>query len=135
MVLDYKKYRTRIKKKSEQIVRLRKKLRKDSSSSLAASALTSSSRPLPADPSVQRLVDGCVKELHLQLRQLEDREKCAVRRVMAEERARYCTVAACVKPIVDEEVAMLAEMQQIEDVMQKMAKASLARTSSKQRMN
>ena len=107
---EFKRNRIQIKKKSDQVVRLRKKMRKDS-------------RSVP-DPSVQRLVDGCMKELNTQFKHLEDKEKKAMRRIMMEERNRYCTFVACMKPVVTEEMGMLAEIQQIEEVMVKLDKVT-----------
>ena len=66
---EFKKHRAHIKKKSDQVMRLRKKLRKDSRPSTVV------------DPSVQRLVDQCMKDLNTQFRQLEDKEKRCVRMI------------------------------------------------------
>ncbi|XP_059089814.1 GATA zinc finger domain-containing protein 7-like [Tigriopus californicus] len=107
---EFKKHRAHIKKKSDQVVRLRKKMKKDS-------------RSVP-DPSVQRLVDQCLKDLNCQFRNLEDKEKSAVRSALVEERNRFCTFAACMKPVVDEELGMLGELSQVEEVMSKLGKVA-----------
>ena len=75
---EIKKYRAHIKKKSEQVARLRKKLYKNgggssvsaSSSSNGGSAGNSLGGGGVADPSVQRLVDSCTKELNGHFRTL-----------------------------------------------------------------
>ena len=72
---EIKKYRAHIKKKSEQVTRLRKKLYKNSggSSSISTSSSNNSvGNPVGgvADPSVQRLVDSCTKELNGHFRTL-----------------------------------------------------------------
>ena len=41
---------------------------------------------------------------------------------MTEERNRYCTFVASMKPVVDEELGMFGELQQIEEVMSKLGK-------------
>ena len=57
---------------------------------------------------------------HLKL--LEDTEKGAVRRVLTEERARYCTFVSCLKPVLDEEISMMTEFQQLEEINKKLTK-------------
>ena len=66
---EIKKYRAHIKKKSEQVARLKKKLYKNSGSASASNPSPSSTAPSNsvggvADPSVQRLVESCTKELN-----------------------------------------------------------------------
>lgn len=108
---EYKKYRSHIKKKSEQVVRLRKKTRKEGARAVS-------------DPSIQRLVDQCTRDLNGYFRQLHEREKKCVRQVLTEERHRYCTFVASLKPVIDEELGMLGELGQIEEVMQKLSKVT-----------
>ena len=76
---EIKKYRAHIKKKSEQVARLRKKLYKNGGggSSISASSSNGGSAGNAlvvgggvADPSVQRLVDSCTKELNGHFRTL-----------------------------------------------------------------
>ena len=71
---EIKKYRAHIKKKSEQVARLRKKLYKNSGSSSISTSSSNGSVGNPvggvADPSVQRLVDSCTKELNGHFRTL-----------------------------------------------------------------
>ncbi len=76
------------------------------------------------DPSVQRLVDSCMKDLNGQFRCLEQTERAAVRKAMLAQRGRYCTFVACLKPVIDEEVGMFGELQQIEDVMLRLGRAT-----------
>ena len=72
------------------------------------------------DPSVQRLMENCSRELNSHYRSLHDRERRAVKKAMTEKRARYCTFVQCLKPIISEEFGMLSEISQVEDVMQKL---------------
>ena len=117
---EFKRHRVQIKKKGEQVLRLRKKINrtsKDGSRPASASSASSS-----ADPSVRRLADQCHRDLNAHFRQLESSEKQILRRALRMDRARYSTFVACIKPVVDEEIGMLSELGQIEDVMAKLAK-------------
>lgn len=109
--LEFKKHRLRIRKKSEQVIRLRKKMRKDP-------------RSVP-DPSVQRLLDTSTKELTVHFKQLQEREKFYLRQGLLEERGRYCTFVNCLRPVIDEEFRMLQELNQVEEVMSKLAKVTI----------
>ena len=51
-----------------------------------------------------------------------DAEKTALRRALTEERSRYCAFASCLRPFLDEEVALVAEFQQLEEVNKKLAR-------------
>ena len=73
-----------------------------------------------ADPSVQRLMENCSRDLSHQYRHLHDHERKSVRKVMTEKRARYCTFVQCLNPMINEEFGMLSEVCQIEDVMHKL---------------
>ena len=114
---EFKKYRTHIKKKSEQVIRLRKKVSTHGSMSRKDRSSNTSSI---ADPSIQRLMENCSRELNSHYRGLYDRERKAVKKAMTEKRSRYCTFVQCLKPIISEEFGMLSEISQIEDVMQKL---------------
>ena len=67
-----------IKKKSEQISRLRKKAKKDIK---GGSSLM--------DPSVQRLIEQSSRDLNTQYKQLHGYEKNFLRKIITEERLRY----------------------------------------------
>ena len=43
-------------------------------------------------------------------------------RVLVEERSRYCTFVACLKPVLGEEVSLVSELQQLEEVCAKLDK-------------
>ncbi|CAB4065214.1 MTSS1 [Lepeophtheirus salmonis] len=102
----YKKNRSQIKKKFDQVVRLRKKLKKEKGG-------------MP-DPSVQRLFDQCSKDLNSNFRTFEKTERSAVRRILLEDHNRFCTFVAFLKPVLNEELSMLTEIQQIENIMEKL---------------
>jgi hypothetical protein len=65
-------------------------------------------------------MENCSRDLSHQIRSLHEHERKAVKRVMTEKRARYCTVVQCLNPIINEEFGMLSEVCQIEDVMHKL---------------
>ena len=75
---EYKKYRAHIKKKSEQVLRLRKKAK-------TGGHKTSTS---VSDPSVQRLIEQSNRDLNQQYKQLYDTEKQCLRKILTEERHR-----------------------------------------------
>ena len=76
------------------------------------------------DPSVQRLIEHCTKDINQYYRSFHDKEKIAVKKVMTDQRLRYCTFVANFKPVIDEEFGMLGELNQIEEVMYKLARAT-----------
>jgi cell division septum initiation protein DivIVA len=81
---EFKKRRLHIKKKSEQVLRLRKKLRKSAGSSSGPAGTATSAN----DHSAQRLSDSCTKELNVMFRQLHEKEKKFLRIGLIEERNR-----------------------------------------------
>ena len=53
-------------------------------------------------------------------KQFEDQERSAVQEIACQERAHYTTFAACLKPLLVEQVAMLREVEQLDGVMDKL---------------
>lgn len=53
---------------------------------------------------------------------LEETEKHAVRAALLEERGRFCSFVGLLKPVVDEEVAMLSEMGHLQEAVQQLEK-------------
>lgn len=106
---EYKKLRSEIRKRSEAVQRAQKKQNKKKSSS---------------DSHHAKAVDASVLELTKNLKTLEDTEKSAVRRVLTEERSRYCTFVACLRPVLEEEVSMVSDFQQLEEINKKLAKST-----------
>ena len=70
------------------------------------------------DPKVEQGLQDVTKSV----RCLHEVEKAAVRRVLVEERSRYCTFVACLKPVLGEEVSLVSELQQLEEVCAKLDK-------------
>ena len=103
---EYKKLRQELKKKTYNQNRLVKKHNKKSQKSG------------DFDPKVEQSISDVTKSI----RSLHEVEKSAVRRVLIEERSRYCTFVACLKPVLGEEISMVSELQQLEEVMNKLDK-------------
>lgn len=103
---EYKKLRQELKKKTDNQNRLVKKHNKKSQKSG------------DFDPKVEQSISDVTKSV----RSLHEVEKSAVRRVLIEERSRYCTFVACLKPVLGEEISMVSELQQLEEVMNKLDK-------------
>ena len=101
-------------------MRLQKKNKKNSSNSSSSGNVSVSSAR--SNDSHQRALDASNADLIKHLKLLEDTEKSAVRRVLTEERARYCTFVSCLKPVLDEEISMMSEFQQLEEINKKLVK-------------
>jgi len=101
---EYKKLRGELKKKSDNASRIIKKHKK--------------SKGNEKDPKVEQ----SLADVNKQVSNLHEVEKCAVRRVLVEERSRYCTFISCLKPVLSEEISMVAEFQQLEEVLAKLDK-------------
>ncbi|XP_050424159.1 protein MTSS 2-like isoform X2 [Adelges cooleyi] len=96
---EYKKARAELKKRSTDTLRLQKKARKGTKMNELHKALQ--------DVSDRKAV-------------LEETEKRAVREALVEERSRYCIFVTFLKPVIDEEVAMLTELSHLQEVMDKL---------------
>jgi len=103
---EYKKLRQELKKKTDNQHRLVKKQSKKSP------------KEQVFDPKVEQGLQDVTKSV----RCLHEVEKAAVRRVLVEERSRYCTFVACLKPVLGEEVSLVSELQQLEEVCAKLDK-------------
>ena len=101
---EYKKMRQELKKKFDNQTRLMKKQNKKSG------------KQGEFDPRVEHGLAEVTKAV----RSLHEVEKSAVRRVLVEERSRYCTFVACLQPVLGEEVSLVAELQQLEEVQTKL---------------
>merc|ERR1719209_847005 len=104
--MEYKKLRQELKKKTDNQHRLVKKQSKKSP------------KEQMFDPKVEQGLQDVTKSV----RCLHEVEKAAVRRVLVEERSRYCTFVACLKPVLGEEVSLVSELQQLEEVCTKLDK-------------
>ncbi|XP_034237689.1 protein MTSS 1 [Thrips palmi] len=97
---EYKRAKAELKKRSTDTLRLQKKARKGCGGDLA------------------KRVESCLADVTERRQLLEAAEKQAVRAALIEERARFCAFATFLKPVVDEEVAMLSEMGHLQEVVE-----------------
>lgn len=102
---DYKRARAELKKRSTDTLRLQKKARKGCKSG-----------------ELQRRVETSLQDVTERRHILEETEKKAVRAALIEERSRFCLLVAFLKPVVDEEVAMLSELSHLQEVVDQLEK-------------
>ncbi|XP_073995629.1 missing-in-metastasis isoform X3 [Rhodnius prolixus] len=102
---DYKRARSELKKRSTDTLRLQKKAKKGSKE-------------------LQRRVECSLQDMTERKLVLEEIEKKAVRSALIEERSRFCLLVAFLKPVVDEEVAMLSELSHLQEVVDQLEKHS-----------
>ncbi|XP_015837248.1 protein MTSS 2 isoform X4 [Tribolium castaneum] len=101
---DYKRARADLKKRSTDTLRLQKKMRKGAGGDL------------------QKRLECGLQDVTERRQLLEETEKHAVRAALIEERSRFCTFVGLLKPVVDEEVAMLTEMSHLQEAVQQLEK-------------
>ncbi|XP_018562926.1 metastasis suppressor protein 1 isoform X2 [Anoplophora glabripennis] len=101
---DYKRARAELKKRSTDTLRLQKKMRKG------------------AGGDVQKRFECGLQDVTERRQLLEETEKHAVRAALVEERGRFCSFVGFLKPVVDEEVAMLTEMSHLQEAVQQLQK-------------
>ncbi|KAI4873993.1 hypothetical protein NFI96_032070 [Prochilodus magdalenae] len=94
---EYKKARQEIKKKSSDTLKLQKKAKKGRGD-------------------IQPQLDSAVQDVNDKYLLLEETEKQAVRKALIEERARFCTFVAMLRPVVDEEMSMLGEIIHLQTI-------------------
>ncbi|XP_060518908.1 protein MTSS 2 isoform X2 [Cylas formicarius] len=101
---DYKRARAELKKRSTDTLRLQKKMRKG------------------AGGDVQKRFECGLQDVTERRQLLEETEKHAVRAALIEERGRFCAFVGLLKPVVDEEVAMMSEMSHLQEAVQQLEK-------------
>lgn len=94
---EYKKARQEIKKKSSDTLKLQKKAKKGRGD-------------------IQPQLHSAVQDVTDKYLLLEETEKQAVRKALIEERARFCIFVSMLRPVVDEEVAMLGEIVHLQTI-------------------
>ena len=102
---QFKKTRAVLKKRAESIVKVDKKMKKGR-----------------ADAEMLKLRENLLKDLEVKSVMFEEQERRAVREIACQERMHYTTFAACLKPLVAEELSMLREVEQLEGVLEKITK-------------
>ncbi len=108
---EYKKLRSEIKKRSEAVSRAQKKQKKSKSGS---------SEQIIAS----KALDSSMLELTKNLKILQETEKIACRKALVEERSRYCTFVASLRPVLEEEAGMVSDFQQMEEINKKLSQCT-----------
>uniref|UniRef100_A0A8D8LKI2 Metastasis suppressor protein 1 n=2 Tax=Cacopsylla melanoneura TaxID=428564 RepID=A0A8D8LKI2_9HEMI len=101
---EYKKARSELKKRSTDTLRLQKKVGRKGVAGRNAD------------------LQKALQEVNERKSILEEAEKKALRAALVEERSRYCVFVTFLKPVVDEEVAMLSELSHLQEVMVQLEK-------------
>ncbi|XP_069477703.1 protein MTSS 1 isoform X6 [Ambystoma mexicanum] len=94
---EYKKARQEIKKKSSDTLKLQKKAKKGRGD-------------------IQPQLDSAMQDVNDKYLLLEETEKQAVRKALIEERARFCTFITMLRPVIEEEIAMLGEVTHLQTI-------------------
>ncbi|XP_071443680.1 SH3 and multiple ankyrin repeat domains protein 1 isoform X5 [Hetaerina americana] len=128
---EYKKARAELKKKSTDTLRLQKKAARKGAVGGNITAMSNNSGPGgnmmtvscgPGGPDLQRQLDVSMADVTERRHLLEEAEQKAACAALVEERSRYCIFVACLKPVVDEEVAMLVELTHLQEVLAQLEK-------------
>ncbi|CAG9568531.1 unnamed protein product [Danaus chrysippus] len=67
------------------------------------------------NPDVKRRADVCLQDIQERKQQLEEMEEKAVKAALIEERSRFCNFVSLLSPVVESEVAMLAEVSHLQE--------------------
>ncbi|KAK0090289.1 hypothetical protein PV325_001520 [Microctonus aethiopoides] len=124
---EYKKAKSELKKRSTDTLRLqKKKARKGivppSSHGVGGGGIHNhmSSAGVQGnridDAELNRLLESSAAVVHEKRVSLEETERKAVRSALLEERGRFCHLAKLLKPVLDEEIAMLMELTHLQEV-------------------
>ncbi|KAK9308678.1 hypothetical protein QLX08_001407 [Tetragonisca angustula] len=109
---EYKKAKAELRKRSTDTLRLqKKKARKGHLQGQSQGHGTSS-----GDIELNRMLESSAAVVQEKRLSLEETERKAVRAALLEERGRYCLLARFLKPVLDEEIAMLMELTHLQEV-------------------
>ncbi|CAG9568489.1 unnamed protein product [Danaus chrysippus] len=67
------------------------------------------------NPDVKRRADVCSQDIQERKQQLAEIEEKAVKAALIEERSRFCNFVSLLSPVVESEVAMLAEVSHLQE--------------------
>uniref|UniRef100_A0A3Q3GS57 MTSS I-BAR domain containing 1 n=1 Tax=Kryptolebias marmoratus TaxID=37003 RepID=A0A3Q3GS57_KRYMA len=98
---EYKRARQEIKKKSSDTLKLQKKAKKADNLGRG---------------DIQPQLDSAMQDVSDKFILLEETEKQALRKALIEERQRFCCFVAMLRPVVDEEISMLAEVTHLQTI-------------------
>ncbi|XP_070822490.1 protein MTSS 1-like isoform X7 [Chaetodon trifascialis] len=94
---EYKRARQEIKKKSSDTLKLQKKAKKGRGD-------------------IQPQLDSAMQDVSDKYILLEETEKQALRKALIEDRQRFCSFVAMLRPVVDEEISMLGEVTHLQTI-------------------
>ncbi|XP_043795671.1 protein MTSS 2 isoform X3 [Apis laboriosa] len=110
---EYKKAKAELRKRSTDTLRLqKKKARKGQHLQGQSQGYGTSS----GDIELNRMLESSAAVVQEKRLSLEETERKAVRAALLEERGRYCLLARFLKPVLDEEIAMLMELTHLQEV-------------------
>ncbi|XP_058808320.1 protein MTSS 2-like isoform X2 [Phymastichus coffea] len=124
---EYKKARTELKKTSSDTLRLQKKkarkgLQQQQIYGTLPHAVSQGNASSATDVELGRLLESSAAVVQEKRQTLEETERKAVRAALLEERGRFCQFAKFLKPVLDEEIAMLMEMTHLQEVAEQLEK-------------
>ncbi|XP_031846674.1 uncharacterized protein LOC116433088 isoform X4 [Nomia melanderi] len=112
---EYKKARAELKKRSTDTLRLQKKKARKGQH-LHGQGQPQSHGTLTGDVEFNRMLESSAAVVQEKRLSLEETERRAVRAALLEERGRFCLLARFLKPVLDEEIAMLMELTHLQEV-------------------
>ncbi|XP_012137842.1 uncharacterized protein LOC100879224 isoform X4 [Megachile rotundata] len=110
---EYKKAKAELRKRSTDTLRLQKKKARKSQH---LQGQTQGYGSLTGDIELNRMLESSAAVVQEKRLSLEETERKAVRAALLEERGRYCLLARFLKPVLDEEIAMLMELTHLQEV-------------------
>ncbi|KAL0109698.1 hypothetical protein PUN28_014612 [Cardiocondyla obscurior] len=112
---ETKKARAELKKRSTDTLRLQKKKARKVQVHLHVQG-QSQSHGTCSDVELNRMLESSAAVVQEKRLSLEETERKAVRAALLEERGRFCLLARFLKPVLDEEIAMLMELTHLQEV-------------------
>nr|XP_033328720.1 protein MTSS 2-like isoform X6 [Megalopta genalis] len=112
---EYKKARAELKKRSTDTLRLQKKKARKGQH-LHGQGQPQSHGTLTGDVEFNRMLESSAAVVQEKRLSLEETERRAVRAALLEERGRFCLLSRFLKPVLDEEIAMLMELTHLQEV-------------------
>ncbi|XP_046825457.1 protein MTSS 2-like isoform X3 [Vespa crabro] len=114
---EYKKARAELKKRSTDTLRLQKKKgRKGQTSHIHTQIQGQIHGVVQSDSEFNKMLESSAAVIQEKRLSLEETERKAVRAALLEERGRFCLLARFLKPVLDEEIAMLMELTHLQEV-------------------
>ncbi|XP_024220816.1 protein MTSS 2 isoform X4 [Bombus vosnesenskii] len=110
---EYKKAKAELRKRSTDTLRLQKKKARKGHH---LQGQTQGHGTLSGDIELNRMLESSAAVVQEKRLSLEETERKAVRAALLEERGRYCLLARFLKPVLDEEIAMLMELTHLQEV-------------------